>query len=179
MPITKRERELLNAAARPTLDKLAELAEATSDKVSALLVAIQAHYYDKDVKVYKLCRQAEATDWHMTLFRRELGLSPRALIRECRMETAMRLLRDTPLTIPRIAKLVGYTDRSLQLLCEALRDMPPSDLRDWLRRVDRQLRDLVDGLFSWYFRVRYHRGEIESAELDHALSYLKDRQGHS
>jgi hypothetical protein len=39
-----------------------------------------------------------------------MGITPRQYLFEARMETASRLLRDTPLSVTVIAELVGYAD---------------------------------------------------------------------
>lgn len=180
MLISDRDKELLGIAADPTLETLAELRTRTTWSVGALIEIISRHFCNADVQVYSIRREVDATDWHVKLFGRELGLTPQDLICECRLETASRLLRDTTLGIPVIAALVGYkTARSLGYLFDRLYGRPPSKLRNDLRRIKGEDRDRVEKLFSWHFRVRYHRGEVENDELRQALAYFEGRLGLS
>ena len=114
----------------------------------------------------------------MKLFQRELGVTPRDLIRECRLEIAMVVLRDTALTVKDVADLLGYgSQRPLERLFRKFCDFTPSQARRHLRRVRPEHRAKGLELLSWYFWVRYHRGEVEAQEFEDARSYHAERFG--
>ena len=80
-----------------------------------------------------------------------MGLTPWRLIRECRLETAARLLRDTELSVVEITLLVGYdSEQAFARLFHAWSGLRPSDYRVHARGVAAQLPAPPEVLFSWW-----------------------------
>ena len=170
------EHPLLQRAAQPTRDRLEKLAKNVPAEIRPLLNMLGVHFCDSKYTMTRIGREAEATEWHVKLFGRELGMTPSDLRRECRMETTSLLLRDTSLGIDEIACLVGYKGkRGLEKLFEALVGLTPSELRLRLCRLGREDQQLLEVLFSWYFRVRYYRGDLEDAEFRNFQLFLESR----
>ena len=94
------------------------------------------------------------------------------LIQECRMETAMRMLRDSTLPVEEVALLVGYDVRSLQRQSRAWCGLSPSTLRGLARRR-RQLLSSCDEAFSWYFWRRFCLGLLSEEELQPVIECLQ------
>ena len=170
------EHPLLRRAAQPTRDRLEALAEHVPEEIHPLLRAIGAHFCDFEYSLTRIQREAGATEWHAKLLGRELGMTPSDLRRECRVEAASLLLRDTSLSIDEIACLVGYRGkRGLEKLFAALVGLTPSELRLRLCRLGRADQQLLEVLFSWSFRVREHRGELEAADFRDFQDFLGSR----
>ena len=92
------------------------------------------------------------------------------------MEATALLLRDTSLGIDEIACLVGYKGkRGLEKLFAALVGLTPSELRIRLCRLGREDQQLLESLFSWYFRVRHHRGDLEDTDFSDLRAFLESR----
>lgn len=170
--------ELLDKAAQPSVTIIERLSEGTSRVVQAMLSEIRKNFYAPRYTVGKVKKKLGVNFRHIRLFRAATGLSPARLIRECRMETGMRLLRDTLLTIEEIAILIGYdSERSLERLCRRWCGVAPSDLRIQMRHIKKELLELPEDVFSWYYWEQYHCNALSDAELRPVIEYL-ERQCH-
>lgn len=148
------------------------------DPVRALLEKIAVHFCDTACLVYLMRREVGATDWHLQLFKKELGIKPKAFVLACRLSLALWLLRESPLTVEAVARKVGFeTEGALRKRFRLLCGISPSSARSYLRRVRDEHRALGDKLLGWSFWVRHHRGELEIEDFQAALTYLEDRFG--
>lgn len=118
-------------AAAKTYDRLRADAARTSHRISPLVVCIEQHVFEPDFNYERLRALCGVRDNNRTtMFRAELGLTPHRYIRECRMEVACRLLRDTSLDTATIGGLVGYGGP--QIFTAAFKryaNMPPTRYR--------------------------------------------------
>lgn len=172
-----RERPAVAAGHEPEpREEIRDLARGLPKPVRLLLGEIAEHYCDRGYRVFRIQRQAEATDWHVKLLRKELGFTLRNCIRELRLAKILPLLRDTPLGVQQLAGQTGFgSKRSVRALFNSLCAFSPSEARTYLRRVRREQRPRCDELLSWRFWVRHHRGELGVDDLRAALAYLEDR----
>lgn len=170
------EGELHRRALRPTVRRLRDLAERLTEEIRPLLEKIAERFFIPGYLMFQIRREAGSTEWHVKLFVRQVGMPPWHLVLLCRIEVALWLLRETSLTVAAIAPLVGYADENgLRKLFRNWCDLTPAQARRYLRKVDRQRRGAGDEALSWSLRVRFHRGEVDSAEMDAVQSYLRSR----
>lgn len=154
------------------------LADEVTGPAGQLAGIIGESFWDPVYTVRRMRDRAEANDWHIRLFHRELGLTPRDLVRECRLAMAAQLLRDTSLSAYKVARLVGYeSERALRKLFQPLSGVPPSHARIYLRQVPPHQRPLFDQLFRWSFQAAFLRGELEARHFSAALAYFEGRFG--
>ena len=141
-----------------------------------MLIEISKKFATPKYTVGKLKKKLGVNFAHLCRFRAAVGLTPGRLIRECRMETGLRLLRDSLLGVEEIAILIGYdSKRALQRLCHRWCGLTPSVLRRSLRRVKHELVQLPDDVFSWYFWEQYHYNVLGDDELRPVIEYLEQR----
>lgn len=168
--------KLSEDAARPARERIRRLALITPEKTHPLLEQISLSFYKPKDKMSMIRRRANASDWHCRVFRREIGLTPGDLLRACRLDMAIPVLRETTMTTRRIARLVGYrSTRPLEKQIRASWDCSPKQFRERLREVHPDHRAQTDELLSWYFWVRYRRGDIESSDWISTLRYIHGR----
>lgn len=169
--------EKLRRAKQPTVERLHELAEGTSSHVKNLLKVIARRFCDADALAYKIRREAKATEWHTQLFKRELGITMGDLIQQCRKDTSSILMRDTSLSMEKVAQLVGFeTYDGFRRCHKAQTGLTPLKMKEYLRKVPRAQQPLVDDFLSWYFWVRHYRDELTVAHCSAGLAFLR---GHS
>lgn len=172
--------DLLHRALRPTLRRLGELAGSVSEEVRPLLEKAGEHICDPGCLIFQIQREAGATDWHVQMLKREVGLTLGELLRLCRLDVILWLLRSSRLSVSQIARLVGYVDaRAMRKFVRGACGFTPAEARRPLCRVRPEFRALGEELVSWYFCVRFHRGEVGAEELRRAFAYLKGRFGLS
>lgn len=168
--------DLLRRAARPTRRRLHEVSQRVPELIRPYLERLAERFLDPAYNMTRIRREAGATDWHGKIFRTELGFSPDELRRALRVEVAIWLMRETSLSLEKIARLVGYDSlRSLESLFKKTCQFAPSKGRPHLRQVREEYRTLGDELRGWYFWVRYHRGELTSDDFARAAAYLERR----
>ena len=79
-------------------------------RLKPLLAYLEDHLFDPDLDYQRLKKVCSVRDNNLpTVFHRALGLPPAAYIRDCRLETAWRLLTETDLKIGRIGEVLGYS----------------------------------------------------------------------
>lgn len=163
-------------ALRPTVRRLHGVAEGLPESFRRLIEKIAERFFLPGYLMFRIRREAGLTDWDATVFAREIGMGPWHLILLCRVEVALWLLRETSLTVAAIAPLVGYANEGgLRKLFQRMCGVTPAQARRYLRRVPREHRAFGDEALSWSLRVRFHRGEVDAAELGRVLSYLEGR----
>ena len=168
----------LEEAARPSRKILDQLSRGTSRTVKAMLSEIGKNFFRPRYSVGELKKKLRLNFRHVRRFRAATGVSPSRLIRECRMEAGMRLLRDSLLTVEEIAILIGYdSERSLERLCLRWCGLTPSRLRTQMRRFKTELVALPEDVFSWYFWELYRCHGLSDVELAPVIEYLERRCG--
>ncbi len=166
--------EQLRRAARPTLEKIDGLAKGASEAMKTLLAELRKNLFTRRYTVTKLRKAIGASRWITPVFRTTVGLTPWRFIRESRLLTAARLLRDTSISVERIGLLVGYESCSaFQRAFVRWCGLCPSEFRDHAQEVREEMRRLPDDVLSWSFWDRYRRGELTAGERRVLLRYLE------
>ncbi len=102
--------EQFDQAAAETRQRIRTDVKKTPQRISMLLVQIEESLYDPNLDYQQVRRVCNVRDNNTaTLFHKTVGLPPAAYIRECRMQTAARLIAETQIQIWQIAEMVGYT----------------------------------------------------------------------
>lgn len=97
--------------ARPTLEAVSAAAAAAPQALQPLFGKIRESLFDADFTVAALQRELGLTDDVLWVdFHRVTGMSVARYVQHARLETAARLLRNTPLSAESVAWLVGYSD---------------------------------------------------------------------
>ena len=105
------EADFLIREARTTLEALAAATARAPRELRPLLAKIRENLFEPGFTVAELERQLGLVDNELLVhFHRAMGITPARYLRQARLETAARLLRNTPLTTEAIAWLVGYSD---------------------------------------------------------------------
>ncbi|MCC8938990.1 helix-turn-helix transcriptional regulator [Bradyrhizobium sp. Arg68] len=92
---------------------------------------------DADVSLAALASEAGLSRFHFCrAFKESTGLSPHAWLRQCRLEQAMNLLRDTDASIVSVAVEIGYASQAA--FAAAFRKLTGETPSDWRRHVRRQ-----------------------------------------
>ena len=168
--------EIVTRAARPTVDAIK--ARTAAPTLRPVLAQIAGRFYEPGFTVAKLQRAVRATNRLFTAFRLGVGLTPWSFVQECRMETAVRLLRDTSIPVAQVAFLVGYEAfYPFQKLCLRWCGMNPALFRDHIRRVKPLLLELPEDVFSWHFLERCRRGELSAEEFRRLIRHIKRANG--
>lgn len=101
---------LFDTAAAKTLERIGKDHEQAPPRLQPILAYIEEHLFEPDLDFQQLKRACQLRDNTLPIqFHKAVGLPPYAYIKDCRMETAARLLRDTDLKIWQVCTLVGYS----------------------------------------------------------------------
>ncbi len=153
--------EIASRAAKPREDAIRKREERVSDRLRPVLEQIREHFYEPGYTVTRLKADLKRGNWLFTRFGQELGFTPWSFIQECRMEMAVRLLRDTAIPVVEVAFLVGYEEFSaFRRLCLQWCGLTPARLREHLRRARALLRELPEGVLSRSHLEKLRRGEL-------------------
>ena len=129
-------KELLDAAAIETLEKIRNDQEQVPTRLRPMLVYIERHLFDPDLNVNRLKEACGIRDNSVAIhFHAAVGKPPHAYISQGRLETAARLLRDTDLPIWKISELLGFS--SIQVFSRAFyrwAEQRPTTFRREIRR---------------------------------------------
>ncbi len=162
-----------DAAASETLQRIRADHDRVSWKIKPLLKYIEQHLFDPDLNLNRLRRALDIrTNALMSVFRREVGLPPKAYIVDCRMEVATRLLRDTDLRVWQIGDLIGYS--ALPVFSQAFTGwsgLPPTKFRERSRSPEAQT--CPDRWQTSSFLRKVLSGEAEEEEIDPLLCHLR------
>jgi AraC-like DNA-binding protein len=105
---------------------------ALRERVDVAQAYIEQHAHE-DVTLADVSRAAAVSPFHLSrLFKRQLGMSPHQYLVRVRIERAVRLLRETTLSVAQIASRVGYA--SPGHFAASFRQhvgVPPSGFRRW------------------------------------------------
>lgn len=103
-------RHLLAEAAIPTYARIRQDRHRAPPRLRPSFDHLEARLFDSALNVNSLKRASQIRDGSIAmLFQSTVNTSPKQYISERRLETAARLLRDSPLKIWQIAELVGYS----------------------------------------------------------------------
>ncbi len=171
------EKALLRAA-WPTIAAIQQLKKKAAATLEDVLDQICGRFFETGYTVVKLQKAVGADEDWLLAFHREIGLTPWKFIRECRLEMAARLLRDTSQSVPDVCLLVGYSSiskfRHTFRLWSGLR---PRRYRRRARSVRSQAGQLLDQAITWIYRERCRRGELSDAEARQLIEYLETLYG--
>ena len=101
--------ELLEKAARETLERIRRDKRRVSRQIQPLLAYIETHLFDPNLNVSQVLRACGVHDHSISLeFKSAVKMPPSAYIQDCRMEVAKRLLRDTAMEVSQISEMLGF-----------------------------------------------------------------------
>ncbi|MCP4658682.1 MAG: helix-turn-helix domain-containing protein [bacterium] len=100
---------LLDAAARETLQSIKKDRESAPVVLQPVLARIEESIFSPGFDVHQLKQACGIRPQTIELFRSELGCLPAEYIRDRRLRTAAKLLRETSVRAWRIAEFVGYS----------------------------------------------------------------------
>lgn len=132
-------------AAEPSLARIRRDRETAPRRIQPLLAYLESHVYDLDLDYQQLKKACGVRDNTIpALFHQAAGLPPATYIRDCRMETAARLLSESDVKVWQISQLVGYS--SLQVFGRAFKRWsklsPVAYRRRHRKPADRQRRQV-------------------------------------
>jgi AraC-like DNA-binding protein len=167
--------ELVRRAAQPTVDALAAMEEGQEPAVRVLLADIRERFREPGYNVDDLRLELGKSNRHFYEgFRAAIGLAPWALVQDCRMDLASRLLSTTSLPIAEVAFHAGYYSvPAFQRLCRSWCGLLPGRLRLRLRELRPLLSRLPDAL-TWHFQMRCRRSELETGEVRRLVEVLEE-----
>lgn len=166
--------EVLRRAAQPTVESIDRRIASSSRSLKPVLAEIRDHFYDPGYTAKDLQKALGMSNWLYEKFRAELGLTPWKFIQECRMELALRLLRDTTLFVKDIGTFLGYEDfTNFRRLSLRWCRLTPAHMREQLRKVRELLRILPEDVFSYHYYLRAVSGELSREEVRQMVRYLE------
>lgn len=169
---------ILLRAAQPAFLMIDHLLTKVSGDFLPLLEDIRLHFHEAGYGPGELRQSAGANSWHMRQFQKEVGMTAKLLIPECRMVMATSLLRETSKTVEQVAAAVGYDSaRGLNDRCRKWCGFSPSGLRSREKALKAALGRLPADVFNWTFLERCRRGEVAPAELRTVLEHLEGLYG--
>ncbi len=149
--------QCLEQAAAPTYERIAaDRARTFSWQTQLLLEEINQGPFDAELTVGELLRRSDLHGSHnQARFHHEVGCSLGRYLADCRLETAMRLLRDSQLTVADIAMLVGYAlPGSFSDALERWTGLRPAELREKTRRAAARVPGPDPYVLSLWHRLR-------------------------
>ncbi len=170
--------EHLRRAAGPTLEIFDWLKKKVPPAFKPAVREIGEHLLAPDHSVAALREKLRITsNAFLTRLGRAMGLSAWRLSRECRLEIAARLLRDTEMVVADIVLLVGYdSEPSFHHLFQEWSGRSPRDYRDYARAAASTLAAAPEQIFTWDLWQKLDEGRLteeESAILIAALEGMK------
>ena len=166
---------LLVRAAQPTINAILALQAKLSRASKEVMDQVRLNFFTPGYTVEEL-KEAVGLggNWSLAVFHQEVGISAWSFIRECRLEMAAHLLRDTSLPITDICVLVGYTSLSrFRRLFRRWCGLTPSQYRECARRVRSRADGLLDDAITWIYRERCRRGELSDEQARELIDYLE------
>ena len=172
------EKALLRAA-QPTIAAIHQMKKKVEEAFEEVLDEICDRFFEPGFTARELQDTLEADKhWLLAIFHQELGLTPWSFIRECRLEMAARLLRDTSQSVPDVCLLVGYSSISkFRQRFQLWSGLPPWRYRECARGVRSQAGPLLDQAITWIYRERCRRGELSDDEARQLIEYLERLYG--
>ncbi len=166
--------QCLEQAGAPTYERIdTDDQRQLSWQTQLLLGAIRKALFDADLSVAKLLRSCNLRgSHHQARFHREIGCSLGRYLADSRLETAVRLLRDSHLPVPDIALLVGYAHpQTLSDALERWTGLRTAELRGKTRLAASRAPEPDPYQLSLWHRLR--AGKVEPEQRYELLVRLK------
>ncbi len=168
--------EHFRRAVEPTLEIFDWLEKKVPPMFEPLVREIRKHLLDPGYSVAELREKLRIrSDAFLARLARAMGATPWRLIRECRMELAARLLRDTDMAVAEIVLLVGYdSEPTFHRTFQAWSGRSPRDYRAHVRAST--LTAAPEEVFTWDLWQKLVDGRLteeEGAILIAALEELR------
>ena len=156
---------LLERAAQPTLDVLATYETSVPKSVRSMLDHLRANVTTAKFRLDQLKDEVGAYHADRSEFSLAMGITPWQYLFEARMETASRLLRDTPLSVTVMAELLGYADP--QQFRRAFKtwsgEIAPDEYRTRVRFVASRVGPAPDRFIHWSYLEHIRAGSRAGA----------------
>jgi AraC-like DNA-binding protein len=166
---------LLEAAVEPSLSRIRQdrVARASSARVKRLLTYLEDHLLDPELTIGALKLACGIRDNSISsVFGSELGDPPQLYLKNRRMETAARLLRDTDLKIWQIAEMICFANpASFSTAFREWSGRSPKDYREHARSAAAP--PLDDDLLNAQVLRRALDGEAEPDQLRRMIGRLR------
>ncbi len=102
---------LFRQAAALTNERIRADREVAPDRVKPVLAYLEEHLFDRDVNAERVIRACGIRDHNFTTsFGRAVGLPLKKYIHEHRLQTAARLLQETPLKVKELSDLLAFSE---------------------------------------------------------------------
>jgi AraC-like DNA-binding protein len=167
--------ELLCHAAKRTFEVFAWLKAKVPKSVKDVLDRLRRDVFEPGYTVARLRKTLrQRSTWFITAFGRVLGLTPWSLTRECRLETAARLLRDTSLRVLDVTLLVGYDSESA--FSDRFRGwcgLRPKQYRRHARAMRARLAAPPEETFSWERWQSLCDGDLDAEACEDLIATLE------
>ena len=167
--------EALRRAAEPTFEAIGWLEKKVPPAHREVLDEIRERLFDPGYTVGQLKEALRLrSHWVITSIGKAAGVTLWRFIRECRLETAARLLRDTSLDVLDVALLVGYdSEPSFSELFQKWCGQRPRAYRRHARAVTARLGLTPEEAFPWSLWQSFCDCELGIAEGEDLISALE------
>ena len=180
MKVQATTKDLLNAAALQTMERIRSDHERVPPRLKPMLAYIESHLFDSRLNVNRLKEACGIRDNSVAIhFHAAVGRPPHAYISHCRLETAARLLRDTEMPIWKISEVLGFS--SIQVFsrsfCRWAKKRPTVFRREARKRAEghRERQSMASRVHTddyWRRAMSGHLEDEEAAELIQKLLRL-------
>lgn len=160
------EDKLLDGAARPTRAAFERFEEESPEPIRPMIHQLRENFLTEGYTVEEMRAVLAASAIDLARFTRATGVSPWQYVIEARMETASRLLRDSPLSVQAISFLVGYSDppQFRRAFKKWSGQLTPDGYRSRVRAVVARAGKAPDEHVHWRFLERvWNRQAVEEA----------------
>lgn len=170
----RRTEALLERAATQTMARIYKLVGTSSPDVQTLLRHIKASLFSSDFDVNELQRRSGVSKVALTIsFHDEVGESTWSFISRARLETSLRLLRDTALTVGEIGKAVGYSTRKVfSNSFKRWTGLAPEEFRRAWGEIAMPLPSDCDDIHSMLFLEELRSGRLSKNSAKEIIRYL-------
>lgn len=106
---TEATQPIVEVELRRSREEVLEAAEKATPRLKPILEKVSEMLFSPEFRIYLLELEfGVSKDWLSRHFKRAVDTSPAAYVRNCRLETANRLLQRAQLPVWRVAEIVGY-----------------------------------------------------------------------
>jgi AraC-like DNA-binding protein len=166
---------LLAAAAEPSRQAVSRFGNEVPEEIQPMILQLRTNFTKPDYSVDEMREILHASTVDLARFTRAMGISPWQYVLEARMETAARLLRDTSLSIPDIAFLLGYADPPpfRRIFVRWAGQLTPIEYRARVRDVVARVGPMPEQLVHWRFLERVWSRQADEEEGVALLRYME------
>jgi len=166
---------LVETAAEPTREALSRFVDEVPGEIRPMIRQLRTNFTTPGYSIEEMRQVLSASTVDLTSFTRAMGLSPWQYVLEARMETAARLLKDTSLSIPNVAFLLGYSEPQpfRQIFLRWSGQLAPSEYRARVRDVVARVGPMPEQLVHWRFLERVWSRAAEEEEAVALLRYME------